>query len=562
MRQLCHSQAAALKIAARECFLPSATLARVTEHFPACSSVLITIDSKELAAKLQPELVHLSRLSSLSSLELEFSTGSSTSHCVTPLLSRVQQQLTRLRRLSLSLADTWGGSNKPWQVLSCASQLQCLAVSFETSLVNPFSLKHCLAGLTGADSSSLTNSSSSSGSLASSLTSLSISGSLSARATTDYQGLSRLTALQQLSLPVASLRGTGSIGLCTALRCLELRVHRTLENQEFYSSGVLGQLTLLTELRLPEGFNSGRPAFLTALQQMRQLAVLQLKALVRAALPVLASLTRLTELHGTWAGEPVAQAAAAAAAAAAAVGADAADAGSAIAAGSGVACSSVRLLNGAGPIPFEAFPNLETVKQLAPWPPALFCSLCQHCPMLRRLDASEGFAEVPDSNSEEDSDDGVVGHYESMPTMVPPPLPERLAAIRALAKLQSLEQLSMNLDVCIELSVLARQGPQQLKGLRLVFDDSRSTAAAGLMSLAVLKQLQLLVLELPRYATELLLTPYELQSVLGALSGGPAVRLLLPEATQRWVLKAVEEARQLGMDLPRDLSFGEPQRLW
>lgn len=61
MRQLCHSQAAALKIAARECFLPSATLARVTEHFPACSSVLITIDSKELAAKLQPELVHLSR---------------------------------------------------------------------------------------------------------------------------------------------------------------------------------------------------------------------------------------------------------------------------------------------------------------------------------------------------------------------------------------------------------------------------------------------------------------------------------------------------------------------
>lgn len=210
----------------------------------------------------------------------------------------------------------------------------------------------------------------------------------------------------------------------------------------------------------------------------------------------------------------------------------------------------------------QAFPNLEAVKQLAPWPPALFCSLCQHCPMLRHLDASEGFAEVPDSDSQEDSDDGVVGHYESMPTMVPPPLPERLAAIRALAKLQSLEQLSMNLDVCIELSVLARQGPQQLKVLRLVFDDSRSTAAAGLMSLAVLKQLQLLVLELPRYATDLLLTPYELQSVLGALSGGPAVRLLLPEATQRWVLKAVEEARQLGMDLPRDLSFGEPQRLW
>jgi hypothetical protein len=142
-----------------------------------------------------------------------------------------------------------GCRQQTWEVLSCSSQLQRLEIAFDPSLRNPFSLKHCFAGLTGSHSSSPTSSSL----LSSSLTSLRISARHLAQNTADYQALLRLTVLQQLTLPVAGVRGLDSIAACTALQRLELVMDCMDEDKlTFYESGVLGQLTLLTELRILE----------------------------------------------------------------------------------------------------------------------------------------------------------------------------------------------------------------------------------------------------------------------------------------------------------------------
>jgi hypothetical protein len=195
----------------------------------------------------------------------------------------------------------------------------------------------------------------------------------------------------------------------------------------------------------------------------------------------------------------------------------------------------------------QAFPNLEEVVQDAPWSPATFTSLCQHCPNIQRIEAGEGFQSL-----QHEDDDKIA---------LSPPLAERFAAIRALARLQSLTQLTFNPDSCVDLSVLARERPAALKVLHLVLNHSHSSSAACVMSLAALRRLQLLVIELPRYANPLRMTPSEVQCMLSALSEGPAVQMLLPDYTARWVQEAVQEVQQLGMQLPRDVTFGEPKRL-
>lgn len=125
----------------------------------------------------------------------------------------------------------------------------------------------------------------------------------------------------------------------------------------------IAQLTQLTRLSL-SSIELGSPGckYLSHLQQLQELSA----ALCAAALPVVASLTRLTWLECDWQQQQQQRPA-----------------------GVPFTCPSVQaLVTARDAVPFESFPGLVDLVQGGSWQPAAFASLAQHCSGLSQLHIS------------------------------------------------------------------------------------------------------------------------------------------------------------------------------
>ncbi|KAF8062959.1 HMA1 [Scenedesmus sp. PABB004] len=346
-RRVVHGAVAALKLPGGDCERAAALQGGL---FASCARVEVTLASREdaavgLAAAL-PALATLPQLTALGLLVAD--RGASKPLTLALVLGTVRYGLPGLRELELGVAAGWAGSDAAWRALGQATQLTAITVRFRKGLKVPVSLTHC---------SALTQ--------LSGLASLEVSGGRFTNSPQQqYDWLGGLApALTVLRLPlVCSRLGLASVGACTQLRSLFLHpwsdditgeaVWPTLGGDE---CAALARLVALTELWLPVKQGSD-PRLLAVLGALTDLRVLSVHGLSRASLPCLAGLSRLTQLVGEWVegGE-----------------------------GAAVACPSVVELWGRGPVPFAAFPCLQTVGQRASWSPATLRELAEHCSELQ-----------------------------------------------------------------------------------------------------------------------------------------------------------------------------------
>uniref|UniRef100_A0A383WEL7 Uncharacterized protein n=1 Tax=Tetradesmus obliquus TaxID=3088 RepID=A0A383WEL7_TETOB len=277
----------------------------------------------------------------------------------------------------------------------------------------------------------------------------------------DYAFLSSLTTLTGLHLPVECDHvRLDSISCLTNLRSLELPAHRFAElvlDAAVYAA--IAQLTQLTRLSL-SSIELGSPGckYLSRLQQLQELSA----ALCAAALPVVASLTRLTWLEFDWQQQQQQQRPA----------------------GVPFTCPSVQaLVTARDAVPFESFPGLVDLVQGGSWQPAAFASLAQHCSGLRQLHISS-HCSLSASLSVNDM---------LMPGAAA--AAECAAAVRSLSALRQLTWLSFAPKYEAEVAALAAL--QQLRGLMARITLSSELRLNDLAALGPLRGLTTLAIELP-----------------------------------------------------------------
>jgi hypothetical protein len=198
------------------------------------------------------------------------------------------------------------------------------------------------------------------------------------------------------------------------------------------------------------------------MQQLQQLQQLHLNGLnLFDALPTLAKLTQLSSLTGRWQTPPAAPQAGAAGA---------------------MQLTAVRhLAILGGYVPFSAFPAVQTVMYSDTCSPNALLSLSQHCKSLQALTA--------DATWDKDTN-----------TLAPTATAEeRTAAVASLAALPQLHSLFLAVNDNAEVSALAVVSQLQQLTLFVPYGSriTRGCSAMGLASLALLRNLQLLELQLP-----------------------------------------------------------------
>ncbi|KAF8063010.1 DCC family protein [Scenedesmus sp. PABB004] len=449
-RRLVQSSTAALSLRAADC-AHAAPLARLGQRFTGCREVALVLTSPgDAGAPLATLLPALARLPRLTSLRLDAAASAAASQpaVVAPAIAAAAAKLPGLRSLELVLGSSWEDSDAAWQALGGAAQLTHVAARFDVQLRSTVTLSHMSA-----------------------LTALSGLASLDVRVGTPhvaqhYGFLAGLPALTQLVLPLMfDRRGLDAIGACTGLRSLAFVVHPSVD----YDSGTLvwptlgeaecaalARCTRLTSLNILVHQGSD-PRLLAALAALTGLQRLTIEHLSRASLPCLASLSRLTQLQGSWV----------------------AGAGGGVG-GASTACQSVVQLWGGGPVPFEAFPSttwcLHDVVQIGAWPPATLQGLAAHCSGLTALDlcgcelwAGPSFEAGASAQA------------------------ERVAALRGLAGLKELRVLGLSASDDAEVAALA--AATQVTGLILRVPEGSACTPAGLMALARMTWLRYLWLE-------------------------------------------------------------------
>ena len=312
------------------------------------------------------------------------------------------------------------------------------------------------------------------------------------RCPSNYLFLSQMTSLTSLVLPFRLDSSLTPIQCCSLLQSLRLQ----LQNCSHLLSAAaalappfmsqlsqewLQPLTQLTALHLMqyvrvvqgEGMQSAVAALSKLLQQplQQRLRVLEVGGLTLEALPALHTLPQLTELRGSWWPLPR-------------------RGRSNSSSTTLLQLSSVRKLAGNGPIPWQAFPNLQVAEQCATWEAAQFKDLAQHCKQVQRISKYKPiwFASI---NGSQDNYD---------PSQV-------LVAIGSLCKLPQLTELHFAPKE--ELHLLPLVQMKQLKVLLLHINKQHMCSSHGLVQAAM-----------------------ELASTVGKLKldlsfGGPAAEYLL-----------------------------------
>lgn len=310
LRELCLKSHKQLKLKDLSRLAPE-QLAKVPQLFPACTEAVCTATTRDDTSYHLPGVITtLTKLPHLKSLELRTNTaGSSQSQLMALLLEVIRLQLPQIQTLRLQVNGAWAQAMELWTFVGRHANLQQLDVEFAPGVSDPMTIQH-LSYL-----STLRN-----------LNSLSVKGSF-LKHKQYYSVLETLTGLTRLNLH-AAYRSTGlaSFRKCINLQHLSITPSSPIQenvhgvhNQEDLSILEIPELvgmshlTQLTHLCLSGnvhkplsnkqkylGLGSSK-LFLQALEQLQDIKELLVDGLVAAsAVPVLAGLTKLTLLSGSW----------------------------------------------------------------------------------------------------------------------------------------------------------------------------------------------------------------------------------------------------------------------
>lgn len=273
-------------------------------------------------------------------------------------------------------------------------------------------------------------------------------------------------AYSGLQLQLASVQGLTSISSITTLRQLYLAASfqpaarkPELGPAECAAIGQLSQLTLLFLVSI----NVSNDDF-SFLSGLKQLVELRARSLTPAVVPVLAGLTKLTGLHASWLERKEWR--------------------SGWYSTDGKVCTSVTLLSGRGPIPFQAFPAVEAALQWGPWEPHVYLNMAKHCKQLEALLMHS--ADVCDPGAE-------AGGF--MPqSLAGLANAERTSAVAALGQLPRLTALAFGAGLNADIAALANL--HQLQSLDVALPPGSKCSSNTFAHLAALRQLQALKVQL------------------------------------------------------------------
>jgi hypothetical protein len=297
------------------------------------------------------------------------------------------------------------------------------------------------------------------------------------------------------------------ISNCTALQSLSMQTVGFLVQPSSSDWQVLGELTRLTKLQVARCMvrdQDPRPFYL-ALAHLTNLQAITAGLWTWGAAPTLAALTKVTSVCGEWAAEDQAWD------------------------GDGV-CEQVVQVRGLGGVPFRAFPNVEVVGLAGSMDAASWVELGSCCPKVK-------IAYVPSAHST----------WPSFPSAATGP--ERVAALKGLARLRSLNTLAFNISHKLEVAAFAN-AMQQVTGLRrlgVVLCSDPALDWGCLLPLGKLTSVTTasFTIRVP------LASKQDAQMLLAGLGHVRSVTLAVGGADVAAVEEAVQESRDMGLELPK-----------
>lgn len=338
-----------------------------------------------------------------------------------------------------------------------------------------------------------------------------------------YSWLGDLTALTALDMSIATASGLPSISKCTNLRSLQLGLDQLPDRLGPNVWNGIGQLSQLTSLHILNGPPiTGLPECAAAVAKLTCLSCAWANSWGVDLLGAFSQLPKLKTIKGGWRAAE----------------------GEHQQLQRGVpTCASVTSLEAvAGLVPFQAFPNLQIMRQMTPIQAEAFRSLPRYCPKLQDI--------------------RVVGlrtgsiHDYTLHTAAP--LSERISAISALAKLQHLTGLAWKPAVGAEVAALvtAAEGLAKLKlgKICLVLEPASDVSLVCLMPLARLAGLDRVSLMVNR---QLVVAPEEADALLSALCRVGHVTICADAAVIASMRAARDRLQGLGLRLPQQLVLRE-----
>jgi hypothetical protein len=444
------------------------------------------------------------RLSRLCSLELTIE-GACSSLALGVVLSSINTQLPQLRSLALTSNHSWAGAQAVWEQLGEATQLTQLGVHFDRTVGVGAHVKNLapLSSLTGLQSLTFQ--------LVNKGEQLWLDGVDPA----DAGFLCHLTALTPLQGDFLLTAGMlQNISSCTALQSLSLRAGFFVRPSSS-DWQVLGNLSHLTKLHVSGSMlgDQGLPPFYSALECLTNLQDIRVSPKLGhctwAAVPALASLTRLTCVYGDWqAGQH---------------GLD----------GEGVCEHVVRWFEASNSVPFSAFPNVELVGLAGALDTASWEALGSWCPKVRDIFMHPDLSGRP-----------------AWPCFLPAvTAAERVSALKGFAQLTSLTRLSFNISHKLQVVALCRcdaagASPEAARA-------SGVGSNPGLDWGCLLPLGKLTTVKLAKIASRARLTSkHDCQVLLAALVCIHRVSLTVNAADVAMVKEAVQESRAIGLGVP------------